>query len=168
MKKNILLVLIFVNAFNQSDLKSQILTIRETINYIDTLLKTNPYFDNFLEITFYYSVDITANNELVVNMEFKDAFKSIVRSEISDLDHFFQKDFCNKTSNSICWYCKLEDLADYNACVYNEIINSGGGKENHYSNNICVMFSNQNEICDKLYNAFDYLFTKVLESELKD
>jgi hypothetical protein len=168
MGKNIFLVFIFVFAFNQCTLKSQSLTIKETINYINTLLKTNPYIDNFLEITFYYSVDITSKNELVVNIEFNGPFKSIIKSKISDLDHFFQKDFCNEASNSICWYCKPEDLTKYNACVYNEIIISEGGNENHYSNNICVMFSNQNEICDKLYNAFDYLFTKVLGSELKD
>jgi hypothetical protein len=168
MKKNIILVFILAFAFSQSAIKSESLTIQETLNYINTLLKANPYIDNFLEITFYYSVDITSNNELVVVMESKGSFKSILKSKISDLDHFFQKDFCKETSNSICWYCKPEDLTKDNGCVYNEIIISGGEKENHSSDNICVMFSNQNEICDKLYHAFDNLFTKVLESELKD
>jgi hypothetical protein len=153
--------------FNLTPLKSQNLSIQETVNYIDTLLKTNPYIDNFLEITFSYSVDITSNKELVVSMEFNGPFKSILKSKISDLDRIFQKDVCGDTSNSICWYCKHEDLAKSNACVYIENITTGGEKEGHYSNSICVMFSNRNGICEKLYNAFDHLFTKVLESESK-
>jgi hypothetical protein len=168
MKKHIFLVIIFISAFSLSSLNSQSLTIRETIDYINTLLKTNPYTDNFLEITFNYSVDLTSNNELVVKMEFNGPFRSVIKAEISDLDHMLQEDFCRENSNSICWYCKPKVPAGSDNCVNNEIINSGGETENHYSNNICVMFSNRNKICNKLYTAFDNLFKKVLESEGKN
>ena len=161
MKKVVLLVFILGFAFIQSTLKSQGLTTREIINNINTLLKTNPYVDNFLEITFYYSVDITSDNELVVAMESEGNFKSIFKTKISDLDYSYQKDFCKKTTNTISWHCKSKDITKNNGCVYVAGTVPGGGEANYYQDNIAVMFSNKNNICDKLYDSFNQLFTKV-------
>lgn len=168
MKKYVLLILILICAINAVPVKSQCLSARETLDYINAILKTNPFVDTFNEITFYQTVDITKNNELEVSMDFNGPFKSIARSKISDLDFGLPRDSCNEISNSICWICKTKGLTGINDCVYNENIYTGGEKEIHVSNNICIMFSNQNSVCEKLNVAFDCLFKKVLESELKN
>ena len=62
--------------------KSQELTTTEEINYINSLLKANPYRDTFLEITFFYSIDITPEKELIVKMDFDGPFKTILKAKI--------------------------------------------------------------------------------------
>jgi hypothetical protein len=168
MKKYTFLVFIFVFTINVVPVKSQCLSARETLDYINAILKTNPFVDTFNEITFYQTIDITKNNELEVRMDFNGPFKSIARSNISDLDLVLPRDSCIEISNSICWNCKAKGTTGINDCVYNENIYTGGEKEIHASNNICIMFSNQNSICEKLNVAFDCLFKKVLEAELKN
>ena len=168
MKKYFFLILILILAIDESPARSQCLSVRETLNYINTILKINPYVDSFNEITFYQTVDVTTKNELEVTMDFNGPFKSITRSKILELVYVIPKDSCTEITNSICWSCRTKGLTGSNDCVYNENIYTGGEKEIHYSNSMCIMFSNQNGICDKLNLAFDCLFKKVLESELKN
>jgi hypothetical protein len=168
MKKYFFLILILVLAIDESTVSSQCLSVRETLNYINALLKANPYVDNFNEITFYQTVDVTTNNELEVTMDFNGPFKSITRSKISELGYVVPKDSSTEITNSICWSCRTKGLTGSNDCVYNENIYTGGEKEIHYSNSMCIMFSNQNRICDNLSVAFDCLFKKVLDSEFKN
>ena len=168
MRKNMVLCCIFLFVCNCSTLKSQGLTIRETINNIDTLLETNPYYDSFNEIAFYYSVDITSKNELVVTLESKGNFKTIFKTKISDLDHSYQKDFCSKNPGCISWYCKSKDKTKSDGCVSVTGTIPGDMEANYNQDNISVMFSNEALICDKLYNAFNYIFIKVLKSEIKE
>lgn len=149
-------------AFMPSALKSQSPSNAEILNTINTLLKTNPYVDNFLEITFYYSADITPENELVITMESKGNFKSIFKSKISDLDYSYQKDFCSNSVTSIIWQCRSKDKTNADDCVYVEGTVPGGADANYHQDNIAVMFSNKNGICSKLYDSFNQLFKNVL------
>jgi hypothetical protein len=143
------------------------LTIRETINNIDTLLIANPYYDSFNEIAFYYSIEITSMKELVVTMESKGTFKTIFKTKISDLEHTYKKDFCKESPDCISWLCNSKEKAKNDGCVYVSGTIPGGIEANYYQNDISVMFSKDALICDKLYNAFNYLFTKIMESEIK-
>jgi hypothetical protein len=162
MKKVAFLLLVTWFTFISSALESQNLSTREIINDINTLLQANPYVDNFLEITFYYSIDVTSDNELVVNMESKENFKSTFKAKIFDLDNSYQKDFCNKASNSISWTCHSKDtVIQKRGCVYVEGTVPGGGEANYFQDNIDVMFSNRSGVCEKLYNSFNQLFIKV-------
>jgi len=154
--------------FRLSAEKPQTFPYRETIEYINSLLKANPYVDTFLEITFYYSIDISSDKELVVKMEFDGPFKTILKSKIRDLNLSLQKDSTYDNSGSICWNCLSNDLTNKNKCVINETIPTEGESEFHSSDNIFVMFSKQNEVRDKLIRAFDQLFKEVLESGSKE
>jgi|WetSurMetagenome_2_1015567.scaffolds.fasta_scaffold14215_6 hypothetical protein len=167
MKRFMFLVFIFILSLDQSVLKAQNLTVRETVDSINTLLKANPYVDNFLEISIYYSVDISSNNELVVIMESQGSFKTVFKVKIADLEISGQKDFCTRMSNTFSWYCKPADTKNKNSCVSVEGTMPGGAEANYHQDNITVMFSNRNQICGKLNSAFNNLFIEVTESESK-
>jgi len=163
MKRMIILVFLTSVLSGNATIKSQDPAIREDISYINSLLKANPYRDTFLEITFYYSIDISAEKELVVNMDFDGPFKTIVKTRIIDLGSSFLRDTAYEGKSSICWYCKTEDSKQENKCVYNVTITPGTENESHYSDNICVMFSKESDIREILVKTFDRLFKKVLE-----
>jgi hypothetical protein len=160
-------VLIFVSLAILSSgfttVKSQDLSLRDQISYVNSLLKLNPYRDSFLEINFYYSVDITPEKELVVNMDFDGPFKTIVKARVIDLDSSFETDTAQDGTSSICWHCKSGDKAKEADCVHNETITIGQGNEFHYSENICVMIPRHGESREKLIIALEQLFKKVLE-----
>jgi hypothetical protein len=143
--------------------KSQDLSVRDQISYINTLLKLNPYRDTFLEIYFYYSVDITPEKELVVNMDFDGPFRTVVKARVIDLDSSFKTDTAQDGTSSICWYCKSGDKTKESSCVLYETITKGEGNNSHYSENICVMIPRRGESREKLIIAFEHLFKKVLE-----
>jgi len=163
MKRMIILVFLTFVVSGNATTKSQDQTVAEDISYINSLLKANPYRDTFLEITFYYSIDISSEKELVVNMDFDGPFKTIVKAPIIDLGSSFLRDTAYQGKSSICWYCKTQDSKKENTCVFNETITSPTEKESHFSNNICVMFSKESHIRDILIKTFDHLFKKVLE-----
>ena len=168
MKKMMLFVFMTGFLLRLSAGKSQDLPFRETIEYINSLLKANPYVDTFLEIIFYYSIDISTDKELVVKMEFDGPFKTILKSKIRDLNLSPQKDSTYDNPGSICWNCMTNDLTNKKKCVINETIPTDGESEFHSSDNICVMFSKQNEVRYKLIRAFDKLFKEVLQSGSKE
>ena len=143
--------------------KSQDTTAREEINYINSLLKANPYRDTFLEITFFYSIDITPDKELIVNMDFDGPFKTVLKANIRDLGNSFVRDTSYEGNSSVCWYCKPNEATKDINCVYNETITSETEKESHYSDNICVMFARDSNIREELIRAFDKLFKRILE-----
>jgi hypothetical protein len=165
MKRMIILVFLTSVLLGNATVKSQDPTIREEISYINSLLKAYPYRDTFLEITFFYSIDITGDKELVVNMDFDGPFKTMVKARIIDLGSSFLRDTAYEGKSSVCWYCKTKDSNKENKCAYNETITSGTEKESHYSDNICVMFSKESNIRDVLVKSFDSMFKKVLEQE---
>ncbi len=143
--------------------KSQDPTVREEINHINSLLKANPYRDTFLEITFFYSIDITPDKELIVNMDFDGPFKTTLKASLLHLNTTFQIDTALEGTSSICWYCKPDEKTRQTNCVYNESITKEGEKESHFSDDICVMISRQDKIRNELIMAFDTLFKRVLE-----
>ncbi len=165
MKRIILLVFLtcFLSGFET--VKSQDLTVKEEINYINSLLKANPYRDTFLEITFFYSIDITPEKELIVNMEFDGPFKTVLKAKILDLGNSFVRDTSYEGNSSVCWYCKPNDATKDINCVYNETITSETDKESHFSDNICVMFARDSNIREELIKDFDKLFKKILEQK---
>lgn len=165
MKRIILFVFLTYLLSGIAAVKSQELTTTEEINYINSLLKANPYRDTFLEITFFYSIDITQEKELVVKMDFDGPFKTIVKARIPDLNTALQIDTALEGTSSICWNCKPSGTNSQTNCVYNESITSGGEKESHYSDNICVMISRKEDIRGVLIKSFDRLFKRVLEQK---
>jgi hypothetical protein len=167
MKKYMSLIFICILTLYQSVLNAQNLAVKETVDSINTILKANPYVDNFLEISIYYSADISSNNELVVIMESPGSFKTIFKVKIADLEISVGKDFCTRMSNSFIWYCKPADTKNRNSCVSVEGTMPGGAEANYHQDNIAVMFSNRNEICGKLNSAFNNLFSEVTQSESK-
>jgi hypothetical protein len=160
-----IIFLVFLTCFlpGIGTVKSQEPAVRDEINFINSLLKANPYRDTFLEITFFYSIDITSDKDFVVNMDFDGPFKTILKAKIIDLGGSFLRDTAYEGNSSICWYCKTDDTTIENNCVYNETITSGLENEFHYSDNICVMFARDSNIRDELIKLFDKLFKRVLE-----
>ena len=144
-------------------IKSQELSAREEINYINSLLKANPYRDTFLEITFFYSIDITPDKDLIVNMDFNGPFKTVLKANVRDLGNSFVRDTSYEGNSSVCWYCKPNEATKVINCVYNETITSETEKESHYSDNICVMFARDSNIREDLIKAFNRLFKLVIE-----
>ena len=165
MKRMIIFVFLSSLLSGTLTVKSQELTITQEIDYINTLLRANPYRDAFLEITFYYSIAVSAEKELIVNMEFDGPFKTTLKAGINELGRSFLRDTAYEGNSSVCWHCKSDDPEKENSCVYNETITSGTEKEFHYSDNICVMFAREGYIRGKLLKAFDNLFTMVLEQK---
>jgi hypothetical protein len=158
-------ILVFLAGFfsGNETLKSQELSVKDQVDSVNAILKENPYRDTFLEITFYYSIDITSEKELVVKMDFDGPFKTIVKAKITDLNRSLGIDTALEGTSSICWYCNNAGLNSDANCVYNESITAQGEKESHYTDNICVMISRENEIRDRLIKDFDKLFRRVLE-----
>ncbi len=160
MKNSAFTFIFLIFLFNVNSISSQSPDAEELIKNINALLKENPYIDDFQEITFYYSVDVTPENEFVVKLEFDGPFKTLFRSKFSDLNPAVQNNPTMIPSTYICWNCKSKDSKENNSCVYNETTYEGGDKEVHTSVNICVMFSNQKGVYKKLSKAFDQLFSK--------
>ncbi len=163
MKKIILLL--FLTAFSvvTGILRSQNPGISDDVSYINSLLKANPYTDTFLEITFYYTIEITPASELVVNMDFDGPFSSSFKSRITDLDRNLRIDTALEGTSSICWSCKPDTTMKAGNCVYFENTTKDGEKDFHYTDNICVMISRKSDIRNKLIEAFNRLFGEVLE-----
>jgi hypothetical protein len=162
MKKMIAIVLLFVLA-STGEMQSQQPTVREEISNINSLLKANPYRDTFLEITFYYSIDITTAKELVVNMDFDGPFSTSLKASILDLERTQRVDTALEGTSSVCWYCKSDTIKGAAPCVYCESTTKEGEKQSHFTDNICVMISRKSEIREALIKAFDQLFKSVLE-----
>lgn len=159
MKKSAFTFILLIFLYNVT-VSSQSPVAEELIKNINALLKENPYTDDFQEITFFYSVDVTPENEFVVKLEFDGPFKTLFRSKFSDLNPVVQNNPAMLSSTHLGWNCKSKDSKENNSCVYNETIYEGGDKEVHTSATICVMFSNQKGVNNKLRKAFDQLFSE--------
>jgi hypothetical protein len=168
MKKYIFLIVIIIAAFCQSPVKSQDINIKESVDNINNLLKENPYFDNFFEITYYYSIEITPDAEFIVRVDFDGPYSLFYKAKISNLVGNENVESTQRDSRSICWSCKSGDLEENNNCVYTEYILVEGEIEISHTDNICVKFSNKNKISSEIKNTLDSLFKKIQESELKE
>lgn len=168
MKKAILLIVFTIVIAGQNYLNSQNVTFKESLDSINAILKANPYIDRFNEIAFYYSVNITPENELVVEMSFDGPFKWVYKTNISDLDISPKKDICRESPNSICWICKKADSIKVNSCVIAEMIYTDGGSQKENSSSICVSFSGQGMICNDLNEKFQYLLSRVMNNSRQE
>jgi hypothetical protein len=162
MRKVILLIVFTALITGQTHLNSQSVAIKESIDSINSILKANPYVDRFNEISFYYSFDVTSEEELVVEMNFDGPFKWLYKTKISDLDLTPKKDACRESPNSLCWICKKADSTNVNSCVIAEMVYTDGGSQKENSSSICVSFSGQGLICNDLNRKFQLLFTRVM------
>jgi hypothetical protein len=163
MRKFIQLLLTIILALAGYNLKAQNANVREAADTINSLLKANPYFDNFLEITINYSIEISPENVLAVKMESAGSFKTVFKIKIADLDNSRLSDSCSRANNSIYLYCKSTGVTDSDRCVIVEGTMPGGEEANFNQDNIIVMFSNRKGICKKLNEAFGQLFASISE-----
>jgi hypothetical protein len=159
MKKPILAVILIVMNMWQNNAASQNPEVIQSIDSINAILKANPFHDGFNDINFYYSIDITRNNELVVEMSFDGPFIWVYKAKITDLDLSPKNDACKDSPGSICWLCKETEPGKQNSCIQAEMIFTDGGTEKENATNICVSFSGRNMICNDLNNRFQRLFS---------
>jgi len=162
MKKMLFTIILtaYISVLNQA--LSQNTEIDQSIDSINAILKANPYHDGFNDISFYYSIGITQEKELVVEMSFDGPFKWIYTAKISDLEISPKTDICRESPGSFCWICKKSDSGEQQSCVRAEMIVSDGGSEKEYSSNICVSFSSRANICNDLNKRFQQLFFRVM------
>ena len=149
-----------ISVFNQTF--SQNIEIDQSIDSINAILKANPYHDGFNDISFFYSIDITQEKELIVEMSFDGPFKWIYTAKISDLDISPKTDICRESPGSFCWICKKSDNGEQQSCVKAEMILNEGASEKEYSSNICVSFSSRANICNDLNKRFQRIFFRVM------
>jgi hypothetical protein len=158
-KKTYLMVVLVALCSWQNNALSQSNAIIQSLDSINAILKTNPFHDGFNDISFFYSVNITPDKELVVEMSFDGPFKWIYKAKISDLDLSQRKDICKDSPGSICWVCKQTEPGKPNSCIQAEMIFTDGGSEKQNSSNICVSFSSRPMICNDLNMRFQRLFS---------
>jgi len=159
MKKTFLALILISICSWQNNAASQNPAVTQTIDSINAILKANPFHDGFNDISFYYSVNITPDKELVVEMSFDGPFKWVYKAKISDLDLSEKKDACKDSPGSICWLCKETEPGKQNSCIQAEMILNDGGSEKENATNICVSFSGRNMICSDLNSRFQRLFS---------
>jgi len=159
MKKTLLTVILIVIYSWQNNAASQNTAVTQSLDSINAILKANPFHDGFNDISFYYSINITPDKELVVEMSFDGPFKWVYKAKISDLDLIPKKDACKDSPGSICWLCKETEPGKQNSCIQAEMILIDGGSEKENATNICVSFSGRNMICNDLNNRFQSLFS---------
>jgi hypothetical protein len=162
-KRLILLYFLIISLSGVESLKSQDPGIRKEINYIDSLLKTNPYLDTFLEITYRYSIDISPEKELVVNMDFNGPFTTTFKARLTDLNNAFVIDTSSDWSSSVCWQCKTSPAGKEERCIYQENLYPGGKKDIVDSDDICIKLTTQSNIRLRLIKSLEELIKKVLE-----
>jgi len=141
---------------------SQDLPFRKEVNYIDSVLQKNPSLENFLGITYFYSIDITAEKEIIVIMDFKGPFTTTSTARVADLNESFVVD-TSEYSSSICWNCRKDISDTEKRCIKLENLYTSGEKEIVDSEDICIMLPAQSDIRLKLIIALKELLKKVRE-----
>jgi hypothetical protein len=162
MKKLILPVFLFSQLSGLATVNSQDLPFRKEINYIDSVLQKNPSTENFLGITYYYSVDVTAEKELIVVMDFKGPFTTTFKARLADLPESFVVD-TSEFRSSVCWHCGTDSTGREKRCIKQEILYTSGEKEIVDSEDICIMLPAESDIRLKLLIAIEELVKKVRE-----
>lgn len=163
MKKMVLLFFLISHLSGIDTVRSQDLRVREEINSINSILKANPFRDTFLEITYYFSIDITPEKELVVHMDFNGPFTTTFKARLLDLNNSFVVDTSDEWSSWVCWHCKKDETGKEKTCIYQENLYAGGEKDIVDSDDICLMLPQQSDIRSRLITALEELVKKVLE-----
>lgn len=144
--------------------ESQISSSDLRIDSINEILKENPYHDGFNDISFFYSVSITPDKELVVEMNFDGPFKWVYKAKIDDLDLSPKNDVCRESPSSLCWQCKQKEPGKQNSCIEAIMILTEGEPDRQNASNICVSFSGRGMICNDLNQRFQRLFNNYREN----
>ena len=165
MQRTIICILIAGLTAGYNTINSQSVSIKESIDSINALLKANPYVDGFNNIEFYNSVNISPEKELVVEMSFDGPFRWVYRVRISELDLSPKNDICSESPSSICWICKKTAADRVNSCIKAEMIFADGKSETENASNICISFSRRSNICNDLNNRFILLFEQVMNDD---
>lgn len=154
--KNTLIILMLLLFATKSN--SQQLTIDETINYINESLTKNSHP---------YKIDLSSDGYLTI--KYFDFYSSRIAKDYDPKIRDSYKMHCSeirvekKTYPTLCieFSCKSSNNYSANPCItiktnYSDSF-SGASKD-------CRIFSEDNYQCDKLYNAFEYLFSEISES----
>lgn len=157
MKKIIFVLSIFLSGIIAA--KSQDLPYWKEVHYIDSVLSKNPYFENFLGITYYYSIDITPEKEMIVKMDFKGPFTSIFKARINELKNAFEVDTTEYTS-SICWHCLEDGSGKEKRCIFQENIYTSGERDTVNSDDICIQLPTQSDLRNNLIKSLEKLLIK--------
>lgn len=164
MKRSILLLSIVLLAGLLTQAVSQDSNIRAGIDSVNTVLKANPYYDGFNEIAFNYTVSITNERELVVEMNFDGPFKWIYKAKIDDLELNLRNEPCRESPSSVCWVCKKNETGVPGNCIQAEMLMTDGGSQKENASNICISFSARAGICNNIYTSLNRLMTNVMNS----
>jgi hypothetical protein len=162
MKRALFIVILMILSSVSYQARSQDKPFRAEVGYIDSVLSKNPYKENFLGITYYYSLDITAEKEIIVKMDFNGPFLSTFKARLSDLITDFVVDTTEYTS-SICWRCSNDESGKQKRCVDQENLYTSGDRDHIVAEDMCLMLPSQKDIRLKLINAIDELLKKARE-----
>lgn len=162
MKKLIIFISLAGMLLAPGSLNAQDLPFRKEINYIDSVLNKNPYLEKFLGITYYYSIDITPERELVVVMDFKGPFTTTYKAKLADLVHPFVTDTTEYTSQ-ICWRCRCDDSGRETRCIFQMNTFTNSERDTIVTDDICVMLPDQPGMRIDLIRRIDELVKKALE-----
>jgi len=162
MKIMAILVFLTINFSGIHIVKAQDLPFRKEVNFIDSVLRKNPYMENFLGITYYYSIDLTAEKEIIVIMDFNGPFTTTYKASIADLNNAFVVD-TSEYSSSMCWHCTEDGSGIEKRCIKQVNLYTTGEKEIVDSDDICIMLPAHSEVRLVLIKAIEELVKKARE-----
>jgi len=159
MRRTLAFIIPLLSIYSLSDAYCQDLQFRKEINSIDSILRENPYKENFLGITYYYSIDITESNELVVKMDFDGPFATTFSAKIKDINITAVADTGEYTS-SMCWQCMMDDKGKNIQCVRQENQYKTGENEVVSTDELCLMLPVNTNLRIKLIRSIGDLLKK--------
>lgn len=160
MKKTILFLFTLLISGISININAQESSIKASIDSVNAILKANPFYDGFNEVSFPNAVSISQDRELVVDMDFNGPFRWVYKAKISELDLTLRNDPCRESPSSVCWTCKKTGGTPGN-CITAEMIMSDGGSQKENASNICVSFSARKGICNDIYLRISRLLNRV-------
>jgi hypothetical protein len=162
MKIRIFLAFISLLCTGITSLKSQDLPFRKDVDYIDSILSKNPYNENFLGITYFYSLDISAEKELIITMAFDGPFTTVFKAPLNDLSIECVID-TTEYSSSMCWSCREDESGRLKTCVKQINTYTTGEKDIVDSEDICIMLPTTKKTRVELIKSINNVVKKARE-----
>lgn len=162
MKRRIFLAFISLLLSGITSVQSQELPFRKDVDYIDSILNKNPYNENFLGITYFYSLDISAEKELIITMAFDGPFTTVFKASLNDLSLESVVD-TTEYSSSICWSCRKDESGRIKTCVKQINTYTTGEKDIVDSEDICIMLPTGKNTRVELIKAINNVVIKARE-----
>jgi hypothetical protein len=162
MKRRIFLAFISLLLSGITSVQSQELPFRKDVDYIDSILNKNPYNENFLGITYFYSLDISAEKELIITMAFDGPFTTVFKASLNDLSLESVVD-TTEYSSSICWSCRKDESGRIKTCVKQINTYTTGEKDIVDSEDICIMLPTGKNTRVELIKAINNVVKKARE-----